>query len=143
MIKTKGIIVYAFFLIIFVYNVKGQNGPLSEKYIGLADNYKKNQQQDSALVYYEKASAEFQALGNIEKFINSYNQIGIILTRQDNYDKAKTYLEKALSTGLSSLDTNNLVIATTYISLGVIYNAEENYVQSLICHNKALEICRN
>ena len=82
----------------------------------LAADYKKNQETDSAIIFYDKAAVEFQALGNIEKCIDSYNQMGIILTRQDNYEKAKFFLEKALSTGLSNLDTNNLVIATTYIS---------------------------
>ncbi|MGB4970988.1 MAG: tetratricopeptide repeat protein [Saprospiraceae bacterium] len=140
MITTKNIIAHALFLLISIYIVNGQNNPIADDYIRIADDFKKNSKPDSAIIYYEKASVEFQALGNIEKFISAYNQIGIILTRQDKYEQAKTYLEKGLSTGLSSLDTNNLVIAMTYISLGVIYNAEENYDLSLICHYKALAI---
>ncbi|MBK7854790.1 MAG: tetratricopeptide repeat protein [Bacteroidetes bacterium] len=137
---TKNIIVYALFLCISCNNVNGQSSSLSEEYLRLADDFKKSMKQDSAIKYYEKAAVEFQALGNVEKFVYSYNHIGIILTRQDNYEKSKFYLEKALSIGLSSLDSNNLVIATTYISLGVNYNAEENYSRSLFYHNKALAI---
>lgn len=140
LLKISLHIAYTLFLLGSINNVNGQSSSLADEYILQADDFKKNLKPDSAIIYYEKASVEFQKLGNIEKFINAYNQIGIILTRQDKYEKAKTYLEKALSTGLSSLDTNNLVIATTYISLGVVYNAEENYNQSLIYHNKALSI---
>lgn len=140
MTTVKNIIAYTFIMLISINTLKGQNGPLAEEYMRIAEDYKKTMNRDSALIYYEKASAEFQALGNIEKLVNAYNQIGIILTRQDKYEKAKTYLEKALSAGLSSLDSNNLVIATTYISLGVVYAAEESYDRSLTYHHKALSI---
>ena len=134
-------IAYAIFMFALIGSAIGQNSPSGDEYIRIADEYKKNSKPDSALIYYEKASVEFQTAGKSEKFVNSYNQIGIILTRQDEYEKAKTYLEQALSKGISSLDTNyNLTLATTYISLGVIYNAEENYTQSLIYHYKALAI---
>ena len=113
---------------------------LADEYNKLAENHKKNSRPDSAIIYYEKASLEFQASNNMEGFVNTYNQICIILTRQDQYEKAKEYLNKALSTGLSTLDSNNLITATTYISLGVVYNEEKNYNQSLTYHNKALSI---
>jgi len=116
------------------------SGPSPDEYFKQADFYRKNVQTDSALMYYEKAAIEFHSQGKMEEFVNSYNQIGIILTRQDQYEKAKLYLEKAMSVGLSSLDSNHLTIATTYISLGVISRAEENYSQSLLYHNKALSI---
>ena len=136
----KTIIVFVFFAILLITNVKGQNSALSDEYIRLAEDSKKNMKQDDAINNYEKASVEFQKLGNIEQFINAYNQIGIILTRQDKYEKAKTYLDKALSTGLSSLDPNDPVIATTYLSLGVVYSAEDQFEKSLDFHNKALKI---
>ena len=86
---------------------------------------------DSACIYYEKAADEYEKLKKVEQFIDAYNQIGVILTRQDQYEKAKTYLDKALKVGLSSLDSNNLYVASTHINLGVIYNADEKYDQAL------------
>src|SRR5688500_9590684 len=112
---TKGLIANTLLLFISINMLNGQSSALSEEYIRLADEYRKIMKLDSAIIYYEKAAVEFQALGNVEKFVHSYNQIGIILTRQDKYERAKSYLEKALSAGLSSLDTSNLVLATTYI----------------------------
>lgn len=123
-----------------IHGVHGQNNSAADEYFRLADECKKRQQPDSALLFYEKAAAEYQAAGSMENLVSACNQIGIILTRQDKYDKAKTWLEKALSSGLSSLDSNHLVMATTYISLGVVYNAEENYAQALLYHYKALAI---
>ncbi len=140
MITFENITVSVLLVLASLNNANGQNNSLGDTYILKANDFKKSMQQDSAIVYFEKASTEFQKQGNTEKFIDSYNQIGIILTRQDKNKQAKIYLDKALSTGLSTLDSNNLIIATTYISLGVIYNAEEIYDQSLICHYKALSI---
>lgn len=117
-----------------------QNDSLAYKYFGLAEDYKKNSKTDSAIIYFEKASVEFKTSKKSEGFVNCYNQIGVMLTRQDQYEKAKEYLNKALNVGLSALDSNDLAIGTTYISLGVVYAAEENYDISLIYHNKALAI---
>ncbi|MGB5033596.1 MAG: tetratricopeptide repeat protein, partial [Saprospiraceae bacterium] len=140
MTTLKNISTSALIVLASLYHASGQSNALADTYLQQAIEFRKTMKPDSAIVYYEKASAEFNKQGNIEKLIDSYNQIGIILTRQDQYELAKTYLKKALSTGLSTLDSNNLDIATTYISLGVIYNAEENYEQSLIYHYKALNI---
>lgn len=111
--SAKHIIAYTLFLLILMNNLNGQSNSPADEYLRQADDFKKNMKPDSAVISYEKASVEFQKLGNIEKFIYSYNQIGIILTRQDKYEKAKTYLEKALSTGLALLDRNHPAIATT------------------------------
>jgi len=127
-----------FMLIASVTFLEAQNLP--ESYMQLADDFKKNAQPDSALIYYEKASVEFQKLGDLESLANVYNQMGIIRTRQDKYEPAKKYLEKALQIGHTSLDSNNLTTAVTYISLGVVYTAEEKYEQALIFHHQALAI---
>lgn len=117
-----------------------QNNSAGEEHVKQAEIFRKDAKPDSAVMHYEKAAAEFKASGNMEGFINACNQIGIILTRQDKYEKAKTFLDQALSAGLSLPDSNHLLIATTYISLGVVYNAEEKYTQSLEAHHKALSI---
>jgi tetratricopeptide (TPR) repeat protein len=117
-----------------------QNGPNADEYIRLANDLRKSMKPDSAILYYEMAAAEFQATGNTEKWIDAYNQIGVVLTRQDKYPEAKSFLEKAMVERYALADTNNLVVATTYISLGVVYSAEGDYSQSLIYHFKALSI---
>src|SRR5688572_21279926 len=113
----KNIIACALFLIGLVGFVQGQSGPSAEEYVRLAVEFNKNLDRDSAVENYEKAAVEFQRLGNVEQVVNANNQIGIILTRQDKYEKARAHLDKALSTGLPSLGADHLLIATTYISL--------------------------
>lgn len=137
---SKNIIACTAFLLALITIANGQSGPSADEYVRLADDFNKKLDRDSAIINYEKASVEFQKLGNTEQFINSYNQIGIILTRQDKYERAKSFLDKALSTGLSSLGPNNLTVATTYLSLGVVYAAEDQFDQSLVVHDKALKI---
>jgi hypothetical protein len=75
--SAKNIIAYILFLLVLINSVNGQSNSPADEYLRQADDFKKNMKTDSALIYYEKASVEFQKLGNIEKFIYSYNQIGI------------------------------------------------------------------
>lgn len=51
-----------------------------------AEVHKKAMNRDSAIFYYKKAAVEYQKMGDVEKFVDVYNQIGIILTRQDKYE---------------------------------------------------------
>ena len=106
MTTIKTIIVFAFFAIlsINVNTANGQDNTDAEGLLKIADEFRSKSDPDNAIVYYEKSAIEFNKNGNTEKTINSYNQIGTILNRQDKYDKAKTYLEKALAIGLSSND---------------------------------------
>jgi len=119
--------------------VYGQ-GPSADAYIRLAEESNKTLDRDGSVAYYEKAAIEFEKLGNTQKLVNTYNQIGIILTRQDKYEKAKAFLGKALSTGLASLEPNDPLLATTYISLAVVSAAENRFDESLAFHDKALKI---
>lgn len=116
------------------------NDSLANGYMLLADNYKKNTELDSAVLYYDRAVVAFDKLGEIEPEVNALNQAGIILTRQDKYADAKQFLHKALYIGLPVLDSNNLFIASTYLALGVVHNAEKNYKESLNNHFKSLNI---
>lgn len=136
----KTILFIAFFAVLSFHKANGQDNNLAEDFLKTADEFKNKSIPDSAIVYYEKAALAFQKNGNTEKTINAYNQLGTILNRQDKYDKAKTYLEKALTIGRSVNDTTSLAIATTYITLGVSYGAENQFEQSLQYHNKALSI---
>jgi tetratricopeptide (TPR) repeat protein len=141
MSTTKKRIVYILFMLIFINTAYAQNSERADEYLRIADNFKKEMKPDSAILFYEKAAGEFRTIGNTEKFVHAYTQTGVILTRQDNYEKAQTYLDQALATGLASLDTTtSLFLATTYLALGVNYSAQENYPQSLHYHNKALAI---
>lgn len=120
--------------------MSAQQGLRADEYIRKADELKKSMKPDSAIMYYVMAATEYESIGKTEQWVDACNQIGIILTRQDKYDEAKQYLEKALTGGLSLPDTNNLLVANSYISLGVVYSAEEDYNRSLDYHFKALDI---
>jgi tetratricopeptide (TPR) repeat protein/thiol-disulfide isomerase/thioredoxin len=117
-----------------------QTGPNADDYTRMAEEFRKSQEPDSAVLYYGKAAQQYKASGDEENVVHAYTQMGVILTRQDDYDKAQAYLDQAIATGISALDTNSLTLATTYISLGVNYAAKEEFEKSLFCHFKALEI---
>jgi tetratricopeptide (TPR) repeat protein len=111
--KTSGYIIFILLYWGTINNLSCQNNTPDDSYYFKAKDFKKSMMQDSALIYFKKASIEYEKSHKIEQFINSYNEIGIILTRQDKYEEAKTYLDKALSLGLASLDSNNLSVATS------------------------------
>ncbi len=126
------------FLCLYSVFVVGQRN--SDVYFELAEKFKSNSKIDSALFYFNKAAIEYKSQENAQRYVDSYNQIGIMLTRQDEYDKAKVYLNEALTFGSVTLDAMNLSMATTYISLGVLYNAEGFFDESIAFHNRALTI---
>jgi len=127
-------------LAIFSLTGNGQDNSLAEAHLKTADAFEAKSDASNAIVYYEKAALEFQKNGNTERAIDLYNQIGTMLNRQDKYDQAKSFLEKALAIGRAAKDPESLAIATTYITLGVTYGAEDQFDQSLIFHHKALSI---
>jgi tetratricopeptide (TPR) repeat protein len=137
--KSGLIIACAVLLSVSTFSIHGQ-GPSADEYVRLAEESNKNLNRDAAVEFYEKAAAEFQKLGNAEKLVNAYNQIGIILTRQDRYEKARSFLDKALAAGSLSLPADDPLIATTYLSLGVVDSAENKFDQALVNHDKALKI---
>ena len=135
----KTIIVLAI-LFVFAVPAFGQPNVTADELFKTADDFRSKSKPESAVEYYEKAAVEFSKAGNNEKAIDSYNQIGAILNRQDKYAQAKAFLGKALEIGRTSNKLESLAIATTYLNLGVTYGAENNFEESLKYHNKALSI---
>lgn len=138
MTSAKNLSLVTSFLLFSVSGAISQT--TAEDYVRIAEEFKKKAQPDSAIFYYEKAAGIFQSQSATGKFINACNQVGVLLTRQDKYEAAKAYLNKALSAGLTLPDTASLYLASTYIGFGVIYNAEKDYATSLFYHNKSLAI---
>jgi tetratricopeptide (TPR) repeat protein len=106
----------------------------------IAENFKASNIADSAIKYFQRASVAFEAEKNIALFIHANNQAGILLTRQDKYEEAKTILKKSLIAVDDLTDSIQLLIATTYLGLGVAYGGEEDFENSLANHNKSLQI---
>src|SRR4030095_16444815 len=133
--------VVGFWLLLLSMNLaSGQSNSRADLYVQLADGFRNHTLPDSAVIYYKKAAEEFKTLGETEKLINAYNQIGIILTRQDRYEEARMYLGMAEIQGNSLPDTNHLLRASTFITLGVVYSSMGDYKGSLAYHHRALAI---
>ena len=62
----RTIIVYALVAFVSILSIRGQ-GPSADEYVRLAEESNKNLNRDAAVEFYEKAAAEFQKLGNVEK----------------------------------------------------------------------------
>lgn len=111
-----------------------------EQHFKKAEAFKKAALSDSAILYYEKSAAIFKETNHQEGLLSAYNQLGILLTRQDKYEPAKFYLQEAMRLGDSTTAANSLQLATTYLNLGVVHSAQKNYIVSLDFHNKSLAL---
>jgi tetratricopeptide (TPR) repeat protein len=129
-----------FFCIALFFSLQSISQSEAKNYLLKADNFRKNQQSDSAIFYYRKSGNTYLKSDSIPACIDAWNQAGVILTRMDRYTEAREILDSALTLGVILKGEESLVLASTYICLGVIYNAEENYDQSLQNHLAALSI---
>lgn len=120
--------------------VLAQKNALAKKYLLKADAFRKNALPDSAIFYYKKAASIFKENKKTEKLINAYNQIGMVLARQDKFEEGRMYLGMAELQGNTLKDTNSLLRAATFISLGVVYSSVGDFNGALSYHNRALVI---
>ena len=137
---SRVLLVIAFALLASASSANAQSDPRAEEHLRAADDHYRNSRQEEAIASYEQAAVEFQRLGNGAMAAHSFNQIGVILTRQDKYESAKAYLGKALAAGQASAGSDDLTLASTLLALGVVHSAEGNFDQSLEAHRKALDI---
>jgi len=120
--------------------ISGQNSSLADQYYRQDDEFTKNMMPDSAIYYFKQAAAEYKTGKQTEKLITAYNQIGTMLTRQDKYEEGRMYLGMAELAGNTLPDTNHLLRASTFLGIGVIYNAVGDYNGALGYHYRALSI---
>ncbi len=129
-----------FFCIALLISLQSISQSEAKNYLLKGDTFRKNQQSDSAIFYYRKSGNSYLKSDSIPQCVEAWNQVGVILTRQDRYEEAKQILDSALTLGLTLKNEESLALASTYVCLGVIYSAEENYDQSLRNHFAALSI---
>lgn len=91
--KSRTCCIFACALLAFGSSVNAQSVPSAEQYLTTADDLYRNAKPDDAITGYQKAADEFQRLGNVERFAYSFNQMGVILTRQGQYVRARGYLD--------------------------------------------------
>jgi tetratricopeptide (TPR) repeat protein len=140
MFTAKLTLIISFYMLTATNTLSAQDHSPADDLLKTADNFRSRSLPDSALLYYDRAAAAYKNSNETEKQMNAYNQAATMLNRQDKYLLAKNYLEKALAAAQSLPDPDNLVLATTYITLGVTYGAQNLFEESLDYHYKALEI---
>ncbi|HLP10423.1 MAG TPA: tetratricopeptide repeat protein [Flavobacteriales bacterium] len=122
------------------FKYKTPHDSVGRVYLEQAENYRLTAKPDSALLFCSKAENEFNQSKNYNGLMGAWNKAGAILVRQDKYDEALERLGKAVAYSKSLNDTSNLEIATTWLNMGVVYNAIEKTNLALYYHNKALNV---
>ena len=67
-------------------NLIAQNDSMAHQYLAEADEYKNRLNRDSAVICYKKAAYEFEKWSNWNQHVHAFTQVGVILTRQDQYE---------------------------------------------------------
>src|SRR5688572_11939734 len=88
-------LVFVVLLLFCLPGLYAQKDLTGEELVKLADAFKKESKTDSAVFYYEKASAKLGENTEAKNFIYASNQLGVILTRKDEIEKALSVLQKA------------------------------------------------
>ena len=94
-----------------------------------------------ALDYYEKACAVFIAIDkNHSDLSKIYNNIGIVYSYLNDYDKSIEYLMKSLNLCKSNYGEFSVDVAQSYNNLGIIYKELDDYDTAFFYYQKALDI---
>ncbi|MFY0607779.1 MAG: CHAT domain-containing protein [Cyclobacteriaceae bacterium] len=96
---------------------------------------------DLALDALNKAEATLQ---DTESLIAAacYNDLGVIYWNNQNKETSSAYHQQALDIRKASLDKNDVLLADSYLNLGLIYLGD-NFLKAIINFNNALKIYQN
>ncbi|MDJ0646592.1 MAG: tetratricopeptide repeat protein [Flavobacteriaceae bacterium] len=106
-------------------------------YLNIGRNFESLKNSDSALTYYEKI-VQFPINKKTHKFISfGYNNLGIILYKNNDTRQAEEYIDKSLSIKRNQKDTIGLAIGLS--NLSGIYFGSEDYDKALFNYQKSYE----
>ena len=120
---------------------------LAAQYSLTGESLQKTAKYDSSTICFKKAEEIYDFVWKqtsddelCRKMLTCDNQIGWNYMMQAKYEAALELLDRALQTGLNELGENDIGVAQTYLVLGVVYWAKEDYFVSIKYHEKALAI---
>ncbi len=98
-------------------------------------------QEDSALVYYEKGVDANIQTNNQLGLPYSYNNLGDLYLKKNNFPKAEMYFQKAMDVRQKLNDTYG--ISDSYAYFGDLYSKQNKHEQAITYFLKSLEIAEN
>ncbi|MDA3954743.1 MAG: CHAT domain-containing protein [Bacteroidales bacterium] len=113
----------------------------------LANNYfieasflQDSAQFDSAIIYFEKASALFEIHSQWRKYLQSETKHGECFQKQWQLNKAIAIIKPAIEKTLLHIDEKDAIVANTYNILGVQYYYQSQSDSTLFYWKKAMRI---
>ncbi len=108
--------------------------------VAQAERFAENARYDSAIVYFERASALYKEQASWEKYASCQNKISEQFKEKGEYQQAQKHAEQALEIGLVQLGERHLEVARSYYHLGHVYRLFSQLDQALDFQQKALSI---
>ncbi len=113
---------------------------LAGKYLLRASELVKDLALDSARVYYEKAAGLYEKEAVQDKYIFCLNNIGIIFSRQGEFERARSHLHHALEIGVARLGKQRIEVANIHNTLSIVHFYKGEYEQALQFSREAVNI---
>ena len=105
-----------------------------------ADGFANEGNLDSAIVYMQKSSQQYDSDSTWENFVHTKRKLGEYTWRQAAYAESKKYLVEALNTTIQHTGESTIDVATLYNNLGNVSDFNGEYDDALEYHYKALAL---
>lgn len=102
----------------------------------IGETYLKLNKQDSALLYLQKAAIP----DNPENRIVVWNHLGNLYTQRGEYARALDYYNQSIALNRKQLGNKNTKLATSYVGIGQVYEAQKQFPKALATYQQALHL---
>ena len=96
---------------------------------------------DSAIYCWNKALADYNRIGDVDKTVQIQSNIGSVLISQGNYEEALIYFKDAQEI-LENESQDSTTLVKVYNNIGIIFHDLENFEKANNYYSKALTIAR-
>ena len=125
------------FAIFFLIQLNAQSR--DSIFFNKAEQFENSSQFDSAVIYFEKAYSLISE-NEWEKKVTCLIKIGNNYRKGGDFKNGKRKFEEALEMGTTHLDEDHLLMASTFLGLGVIYQDANDFEKANAFYQKALSI---
>jgi len=113
---------------------------LANNYFEKAGIFQDSLQYDSAIVYFEKASALYQEYEQWRNYLHSKTNQGVCYRKNQQSDLAIATIKPAINKSLLHINEKDTIVADAFLGLGNAYFYQSKNDSAIIYYEKTLEI---
>ena len=118
-------------------NIKANDSGLAESYLKMGEIYRKRNEWENALTYYDRSLSIFKKLNNLSGCANVYYPMGALYAARGDNDKAVEFYEKCNK----NVRINNPISAKTSLGLGIVYDYKGEKEEAIKHLKNSAKVC--